>query len=128
MERRVVFEGHSSFDHYAISVTDLERSLSFYVNFLGLHTKARPEFDFNGAWLTLDDKTEIHLIENKNTSFELSSSRALHFAFKHPNLKKVVSLCEVNSVQFKPIKMRPDGIYQLFIKDPDGYWIELCEK
>jgi catechol 2,3-dioxygenase-like lactoylglutathione lyase family enzyme len=38
--------------HVAISVLDLERARTFYVDVLGLEAVPRPEFSVPGAWLT----------------------------------------------------------------------------
>ena len=29
--------------------------------------------------------------------------------------------------EFEPPKRRPDGARQIFLRDPDGYFIEICE-
>lgn len=124
----MIFSEIPDFDHYAIGVNDLQVSLHFYVDILGLKIKERPAFDFEGAWLELNNGSEIHLIKSSENFQSKSGSRSLHFAFKHPDLLSAVEVCLLNDIEFKPIKTRPDGIKQLFIKDPDGYWIELCEK
>lgn len=38
--------------HVAISVTDFDRAMAFYVDVLGLEVAPRPDFGVPGAWLT----------------------------------------------------------------------------
>jgi len=34
---------------------------------------------------------------------------------------------EQAELEFLGPKLRPDGVQQIFLQDPDGYWIEFCE-
>jgi catechol 2,3-dioxygenase-like lactoylglutathione lyase family enzyme len=113
-------------DHYAIAVTNLERSLSFYHNILGLSILTRPNFDFQGAWLDCGNGISLHLIVQPEVKVVISGSRDLHFAFAVDNLASTKDILIKSGVDIiKDIKPRPDGVLQLFIKDPDGYFIEL---
>ena len=40
-------------DHYTIKVADLDRSVRFYEEVIGLEKGAPPRSGFNGAWLYL---------------------------------------------------------------------------
>jgi lactoylglutathione lyase len=116
------------FDHYAIAVSDVEVSLAFYVDVLGFAQVERPGFDFVGAWLDIGQGRTLHLIENDKTRTVDSSSRSLHFAYRVSDIyawKAYLLSMDVHIA--KDIKPRPDGVLQLFILDPDGYWIELTE-
>jgi lactoylglutathione lyase len=117
-----------SLDHYAIEVIDLEKSLFFYTEILGFPTVERPNFNFKGAWLNVGNHQAIHLIENKEKGIVDSASRKLHFAFSHIDIYKLESYLKKSDVVTFPIKARPDGILQLFVLDPDGYFIEFCMK
>jgi lactoylglutathione lyase len=118
-----------SFDHYTIEVSDLEKSLFFYHKILGFPLLQRPAFDFEGAWLDISNGQALHLIMGDNQLEVRSSSRQLHFAFRHHHLIELRSyLAQFESIEIMPLKVRPDGIQQLFVKDPDGYFIEFCEK
>lgn len=115
------------FNHYAIAVKDLAKSLDFYHGVLGLPLLDRPDFDFEGAWLDLGHGISLHLIVQKDVKVA-SESRALHFAFEVAVLSKTKNhLLEHACYIVKDIKARPDGVLQLFVKDPDGYWIEFCQ-
>jgi len=122
MERPVI----EKLDHIALHVEDLEASLYFYQTVLGFDLLPRPNFDFDGAWLLAGDK-ELHLIGNR-VEKPVSGSRSNHFAIQVNNLDAWEKWLTVQKYSFRPPKFRPDGVGQIFLFDPDGYVIELCEK
>ena len=110
-------------NHVALHVSDLEASIRFYRDVLGLPQIQRPAFKFEGAWFGLG-RQELHLISD--TSLDSAVRRHHHFALlvddsyaaKAELAAKGVTLLEGPSP-------RPDGPLQLFFHDPDGYRIEL---
>lgn len=54
--------------HVAVVVRDVERSLDFYRNFLGLAAKPRPPFKVGGAWLDAGG-LEVHLVAHPGGTF-----------------------------------------------------------
>ena len=113
-------------NHISLHVESLAISLAFYKDVLGLTEKPRPAFDFPGAWLKINDRQEIHLIEGRNHPVH-SDSRGTHFAIQVASLKEAEQWLTQHQANFRPPKPRPDGIQQIFVKDPDGYSIELFE-
>ncbi|MBK8669161.1 MAG: VOC family protein [Saprospiraceae bacterium] len=114
--------------HFALAVSQLEKSLTFYHDILGLSILSRPDFDFDGAWLYCGNDISLHLIVNENIQVALSDSRQLHFAFSVNDVYQTKKQLMSKGVEIvKDIQSRPDGVLQLFIKDPDGYFIELTE-
>ncbi|MGB4958488.1 MAG: VOC family protein [Saprospiraceae bacterium] len=116
------------FDHYTITVTDLVRSTRFYVDILGFRQMDRPAFDFAGAWFDIGNLQQIHLIEGLESASFISGSRSLHFAFRVSDIYAARAYLRDHDVPiYKDIKPRPDGFLQLFVRDPDGYVIELTQ-
>lgn len=116
------------FNHYAIAVADIDKSVAFYHDILGLDILSRPNFDFKGAWIDCSNGIEIHLIEHDKKINPDSGSRKLHFAFGVDDLFSTKEYLINKGVQIiKDIKARPDGVLQMFIQDPDGYYVELTE-
>jgi len=114
------------FDHFAITVRDLEISRTFYLDILGLSPVDRPDFSFPGAWFSIGNSVQLHLIQDGNAALPISGSRALHFAFRTSEIYRFRDHLIKQKIPFvKDIKSRPDGILHLFIKDPDGYFIEI---
>ncbi|AEI50933.1 VOC family protein [Runella slithyformis] len=110
-------------NHVALYVADVERSINFYKTIVGLTSLVRPAFDFPGAWFRLGTTQELHLIGIR-TEVVVSGSRSNHFALEVDDLDAWEAHFKANAATYRPPKFRPDGVRQLFLQDPDGYWIE----
>ncbi len=115
---------HFRFDHNNINVKDLNKSLNFYRDALGLIETRRKEMDdfilvFLGDAET-SHKLELTWLKDRTEAYNLGDNE-FHIAFvvddydaafaKH---KKMECVCYENPQM---------GIY--FIEDPDGYWLEI---
>ena len=114
-------------NHVALYVADVERSVQFYGEIVGLTPLARPAFDFPGAWFRLGTEQELHLI-GVRTEPVVSGSRSNHFALEVSDLDAWEAHFIATKTTFRPPKFRPDGVRQIFLQDPDGYWIEFFAK
>jgi catechol 2,3-dioxygenase-like lactoylglutathione lyase family enzyme len=108
-------------------VTNLQQSLYFYHILLKFPLLTRPAFDFPGAWLDIGDNRQLHLIQVERLERIDSGSRALHFAFQTNAIDLWKSELVTFGLTIAKDTIRPDGVRQLFLFDPDGYCIELCE-
>lgn len=111
-------------DHVAIHVEDVAVSRKFYTEVLQLEELPRPDFDFPGAWFRLGATQELHLIGDRKLEVH-SHHRGSHFALQIEDPDAWESEFQKQPVKFLR-KLRPDGAHQIFLQDPDGYWIELC--
>jgi len=120
-------------DHVTLVVKDLDRSREFYVGLLGMEEQDRPNFSFAGSWFQAGP-AQIHLILEHGDSGPAGNSdertdtqsRTHHFAFVVDDAvaaEKV--LLEAGADLVGPVKSRPDGAAQVFVRDPDGYVVEL---
>ena len=114
-------------NHVALYVADVAQSCYFYSNTLQMTQLARPNFDFPGAWFQIGSHQELHLIGIR-TEHVVSGSRSNHFALEVEDLSAWEQPLKAQQATFRPPKPRPDGLLQLFVKDPDGYWIELFSR
>jgi glyoxylase I family protein len=111
--------------HAAVLVTNVERSIEFYGNILGLQRIDRV-LKYPGAWYQIGD-FQIHLIEDKNHQTHID----LHASTRNPHIALGVSdlaaakqqLLAANCV----VKMSNSGRAALFTQDPDGNAIELTQ-
>jgi len=111
-------------NHVAIHVRDVEASCRFYKNVLRLEPIPRPAFSFPGAWFRLGAAQELHLIGDRTEAVH-SHNRGNHFALRVDNLDEWENHLTGVKADFQRRKMRPDGAWQVFLRDPDGHVVEL---
>ncbi|HTF80160.1 MAG TPA: VOC family protein [Cytophagales bacterium] len=115
-------------DHYAIYCIDLESSIKFYKEIMGFKDIKRPDFEFPGYWFDVGKGQQLHLISGRNVSEgDLPNTRNIHYAFKSSDINKFNNHLDLHKIPKIGPKKRPDGITQIFIQDPNGYWIEITE-
>lgn len=113
-------------DHFNINVLDLEKSLAFYSNALGLKEIRRKQAD-DGSYTIVflgegsgTVKLELTWLKAMDRPYNLGDEE-FHIAFKTNNFEEAYKLhTEMGCICFENPAM---GIY--FIKDPDGYWLEI---
>jgi catechol 2,3-dioxygenase-like lactoylglutathione lyase family enzyme len=109
-------------NHVAIHVSDVERSRAFYRDVLRLEKLPRPAFDFPGAWFRLGVVQELHLIGRRGPMVVADGNN--HFALRVDDLAAWENHLRAAGAEFVS-RLRPDGASQVFLHDPDGYFIEL---
>ena len=115
-----------TFNHFNFNVLDLERSLKFYDEALGLHVVREKKaadgsfvINFLGDGVT-DFQLELTWMCQRTEPYDLGEQE-YHLAFKTEDMTAAHKLHEeMGCICFENPKM---GIY--FIEDPDGYWIEI---
>lgn len=123
-----------SLDHVTLVVKDLESSKAFYCGLLGMQDVPRPAFSFAGKWFQAGD-TQIHLILEHEISGPAGhirsgevTTRNHHFAFLVEDVATCFEAAKAAAANIvSEPKSRPDGAVQLFLQDPDGYVVELCQ-
>ena len=119
-----------SFNHLALSVKDLDKSSNFYKEVLNLHEIANRTKVDGVRWFSLGEGKELHLISfikepvtvNKAVHLALTTSNFDAFINKLDKLKITYSDWPGN---LNKVNIRADGIKQIYIQDPNGYWIEV---
>lgn len=118
------------FLHTMVRVTDLDASLDFYINKLGLiETKRKevPAGKFTLIFLaTAHGEAEIELTYNWDSEEEYGSGRNFgHLAFEVDN---IYDLCQKLQDSGIVINRPPRCGHMAFVKSPDGISIELLQK
>ena len=79
-----------SINHVSLSVVDMEESLRFYTEFLGMERIPGPQFGFRVEWLRVGD-LEVHLFEREtdapqyhHVGFTVSNFEELYVRAKEP--------------------------------------------
>jgi catechol 2,3-dioxygenase-like lactoylglutathione lyase family enzyme len=114
-------------NHVALHVSDVDRSAHFYGRALGLPVLPRPAFDFPGAWFRIGAGQELHLIGERLSGPVDDDSRGGHFAMKVPDIDAAAAHLRAQALAFRGPLRRPDGAKQIFLEDPDGHVVELCQ-
>jgi len=113
-------------DHNNINVLDLEKSLKFYKEALGLEEKRRhtaPDDSFTLVYL--GDEQSSHLLEltwlrDRKEAYNLGENE-FHLAFTVDDFEAAYELHkQMGCICYENKEM---GLY--FISDPDGYWLEV---
>ena len=115
-----------NFSHNSFNILDLERSMKFYKEALGLEETRRKEApDGSFILVFLGDGSGLHKLEltwmrDRKEKYNLGDNE-MHLGFTvddynaaHEMHKKMGCVCYENESM---------GIY--FIEDPDGYWLEI---
>src|ERR1044071_8257310 len=112
--------------HAALLVTDLEPAKKFYADVLGLKEKARPNFDFPGAWYGLGE-CELHLMVTSEPlpPADKRPRRDNHIAFQIDDLEAAKRALEEAGLEYRKSSSDQPSI---FVRDPDGNLIELQER
>lgn len=113
-------------DHFNINVLDLDKSLEFYKNALGL-TEQRRKTAEDGSYIivfltdnTSANKLELTWLKSQKTPYDLGDEE-FHIAFKTDDFEAAHALHkQMDCICYENKEM---GIY--FINDPDGYWLEV---
>lgn len=107
--------------HVSLNVADLEKSLAFYVDQLGLEVLPRPDFGFPGAWLRAGPQ-EVHLMEVQDHV----APQGQHFAFRVSDLDQTLEALQAEGIEVSKVFDLPNG-RQAFMHDPSGNMLELNE-
>jgi lactoylglutathione lyase len=112
--------------HNNINVFDLEKSIKFYEDALGLKiakTKESPTGAFKIVYLKDDYSShllELTWLKEKTTPYNLGDNE-IHLCFKTDNYDQAyLKHKEMGCICYENKEM---GLY--FIADPDGYWLEI---
>lgn len=119
--------------HTMIRVKDLERSVRFYTEVLGLREQRRKVLEKADATLVfLTDNAGHHAIEltfnHDGRDYDLGNQFG-HLALGVPDLQAAREELATRGVEFSrgPYQVTAGGSMIAFIRDPDGIEIELIE-
>ncbi|MBB4077847.1 catechol 2,3-dioxygenase-like lactoylglutathione lyase family enzyme [Lewinella aquimaris] len=120
----------ASFDHYAINVENLNRSIDFYQQVFGLDEVHNGTGKENIRWLSLGAGMALHVIETDRSQLRLQ--KGVHMAISVGRFDEFVEHLRDIELPFETWQGvalesndRPDGVRQVYFQDPDGYWIEV---
>lgn len=114
----------SGMNHFTILTDDVERTVRFYGDLMGLEAGSRPSLNFPGAWLYAGDQPILHVIGGRPKS-ELKPGVIDHMAFTGHDLSATLAMLEREKVEHVCRQQVGSGVWQVFFHDPNGAKVEL---
>jgi lactoylglutathione lyase len=117
------------FNHQTVFVTDLTRASNFYMNVMLQDTIPEPFHDNHHTWFKIADHAELHVVSGAKE--DVAHDINIHLAFTVSDLPAFMKHLDQMGVKYgnwageKKTQIRPDKIEQIYLQDPDGYWIEV---
>jgi catechol 2,3-dioxygenase-like lactoylglutathione lyase family enzyme len=125
-------------EHFLIQTADMAATRDWYVKVLGLREGEHPEFKFPVCWLYIGAKDVVHVTEGgkdvsaNRLAYLGQQSDALmgsgvidHVAFRCTGLKDMLEHLREVGVEFSQRQVDDQGLFQLFLIDPNGIKVEL---
>ena len=117
-------------NHIALYVVDLKKSTDFYQHLVQLDTIPEPFHDGRHTWFSIGPLSHLHLIQGAK-EFSIHDKNS-HLCFTVASVPDYIKNLEHNQIEYEnwagqkmQVTKRVDGVYQIYFKDPDGYWIEI---
>lgn len=125
--------GINGVGHVAIKVTDLHRSLDYYVNKLGFAEMLRLNKEDGSVWLVYLRITDTQYLEvfpgaENDRAPGWNANGINHMCLTVDDIDEVLAQVEAAGLTLLlPLKTAIDGNRQAWLEDPDGNRIELME-
>jgi lactoylglutathione lyase len=118
------------FSHQTIFVTDLNRSADFYEKVLQLKRIPEPFHDGKHVWFRISEHGQLHVVSGAKE--DIPHDINIHLAFSVASMAAFTGHLDQYKVKYgnwagssKEPQVRPDKVKQVYLQDPDGYWIEI---
>ena len=116
--------------HVALYVFDLQKSVDFYGKVLELQQIPEPFKDGRHVWFRMGPHSQLHIIQG--AAKVEPHDKNLHLAFSVKDLNKFTAHLDQLAATYgswaglaKESTARPDGVKQVYLQDPDNYWVEV---
>src|SRR5215467_14693851 len=132
LSNSAVFAQGPHFNHTTIYVVDLQKGADFYEHVMQLPKIAEPFHDGKHVWFKMGEHSQLHVVSGAKQMSPHDIN--IHLAFSVPSLPDFMKHLDEMHVKYgnwagdaKKVQMRPDNVGQIYLQDPDGYWIEVNE-
>ena len=117
-------------NHLALYVNNLATSTQFYTQVIGLDTIPEPFHDGRHTWLSIGGGAHLHLISGNAAN--QPHPKNTHLCFTVPSVPEFADRLKKAGISFEnwagdknAVTTRVDGVKQLYLTDPDGFWLEI---
>ena len=80
-------------------------------------------------WFQLNNDIQLHLIESEEAP---AKNKGVHMSLSTNKLSELMKFLVSENIDFEnweghgnTTNTRPDDVKQIYLQDPDGYWIEI---
>jgi catechol 2,3-dioxygenase-like lactoylglutathione lyase family enzyme len=128
----------SHLEHFLIQVEDIAATRAWYERVLGLTAGYTPDFKFPVCWLYLDGRDVLHITEGganvsenrkRYVGQQSTATRGTgvidHIGFRCTGLREMLTHLTAEGVAFETRQVDDQGLFQVFLFDPNGIKIEL---
>jgi catechol 2,3-dioxygenase-like lactoylglutathione lyase family enzyme len=118
--------GVAGHNHLALHVKDMQASVPFFRDVLGLKSIPVPEnLKAIRAWFDIGNGQQIHLLAGRTDDIHHDKNGS-HFALFVADMNKSEAFLKQRNITYHK-QTRFDGVVQIYFADPDGYLFELNE-
>jgi 4-hydroxyphenylpyruvate dioxygenase-like putative hemolysin len=132
----------SHIEHLLLLVEDVDSTVDWFVENIGLERGHTPDFKVPVTWLYIGERDVLHIaqVPSEGTREKRFQDRYLgglmsdqvsgtgiidHVAFRCTGLPEVIERLERNGVEFLQRQANDGDLYQLFVTGPVGMRVEL---
>lgn len=111
-------------NHFNILTDDVEATVTFYREAVGLDVGPRPDLGFPGAWMYAGGRPILH-ISGGRAKDQLKPGVIDHMAFSAQGLADTLQRLDRMGVHYAHRRQAGAGTWQVFFFDPNGARVEL---
>jgi lactoylglutathione lyase len=117
-------------DHIALLVRDLDESVAFLTQVLGLTEGVNSMGSTHIRWIEIGDGRRFHVQAGDISKVHVE--KQTHFALSATDFDAILARFRAENIPFTDmagtpgaLNTRPDGMRAVFVRDPNGYWFEV---
>jgi len=114
----------TAMNHFTILTDDVDATIAFYGDLLGLTPGARPPLNFPGAWLYAGEQPILHVVGGRSRA-ELTAGVIDHMAFTSEGLAETIAKLDARGLRYDCRHPPGRETWQLFFHDPNGARVEM---
>jgi catechol 2,3-dioxygenase-like lactoylglutathione lyase family enzyme len=114
----------TAMNHFTVLTDDVEATVHFYRDVVGLAQGPRPPLGFPGAWLYTGNQAVLHVVGGRTRS-ELRAGAIDHMAFSATGLAAAIAALDAKGIAHQCRQQVGSGVWQVFFHDPNGAKVEL---
>lgn len=111
-------------DHVNVRTANLAPMIAFYRDVMGMESGWRPNFPFDGAWMYLEGKPIVHLVEVPEDPAN-EAPKLEHFAIGAEDMAGFRATLDAHDVAYTVDPVPGIELVQINLRDPDGNHIHV---